>query len=295
MLSIFAATICLTSPFGKAEVATYGGVVTSWVPQGGEEVFAMARPYGTCPRGAQIHGGLPICWPWAVFEGPDGRKGRIHGVTRYGDWTVKARADDAVTLALEDTEESRRAWPHAFHAELTYRLGRELVAEFRVTNTDRGPYSCTELIHPYFRVGDATRCAVDGLDGARYFWKGEAEKGDRRVWRGKFPGRAFAKGGPGYVFEAGPGKRSIDDPALGRVITVDYENVIKSVVFGAEASFAEYGGADEPDFGRRFLCVEGGTLYRDRAYVLRPGETHVVKATVSVTPRPPDGKPASGL
>ena len=25
----------------------------------------------------------------------------------------------------------------------------------------------------------------------------------------------------------------------------------------------QYGGADDPDFGRKFICVEGGNIYRD--------------------------------
>ena len=63
--------IVISSPSGGvARVNLFGGVVTSWVPAGGTEVFAMAKPYAACARGEQIHGGLPICWPWFVFEGP---------------------------------------------------------------------------------------------------------------------------------------------------------------------------------------------------------------------------------
>ena len=113
--------IVISSPSGGvARVNLFGGVVTSWMPAGGTEVFAMAKPYATCARGKQIHGGLPICWPWFVFEGPE--KCRIHGLTRYFDWQVKARRADALTLTLDDSPATRAHWPHAFHLELSYSL-----------------------------------------------------------------------------------------------------------------------------------------------------------------------------
>ena len=69
-----------SSSGGVARINLFGAVVTGWVPAGGTEVFAMAKPYAACTRGEQIHGGLPMCWPWFVFEGPE--KCRIHGSAR---------------------------------------------------------------------------------------------------------------------------------------------------------------------------------------------------------------------
>lgn len=269
---------------GTACVDSYGACLTSWRPACGEEVFAMARGRERWRAGEQMHGGIPIYWPWFVFEGPDGC--RIHGITPYMVWSVKERAADRVVFALDDSEHTRKLWPHRFHAEMEYILGKTLVATFRVTNTDTNAYECTEGFHPYFRVGDVSKCIVTGTDGTRYFWKGEAEMGDRRIWTGDFPCGLVATGKPGYVFEENPFDKlhahDLQDPVLGRTVSVAYEGCIKMVLWNSGPDFAKFGGSDDPDFGSRFVCIEGATLYRDRAYTLAPGETHALRLEVAV-------------
>ena len=285
MVAIGAEQVELASGDGGRAVAdTYGARLVSWRPAGGEEVFAMAKNRGKWPAGGQIHGGLPIYWPWFVFEGPEGCK--IHGVTGYAEWRIKERAANRVVFALDDSETTRRAWPHRFHAELEYSLGESLSAVFRVTNTDTNAYACTEGFHPYFRVGDVENCVVTGSDGVRYFWKGEIEKGDSRVWKGDFPCSLVATGKPGYVFEekspVGVHVHDLVDPVLNRTLHLSYEGNVKFVVWNSGPDFSPFGGADVPDYGRRFVCVEGATLYRDRAYTLAPGETHALKLAIQV-------------
>ena len=122
---------------------------------------------------------------------------------------------------------------------------------------------------------------MTGSDGTKYFWKGEIEKGDQRRWTGDFPCRLLGLGKPGYVFEEGPHRHLLKDPVLGRTLDVTYENNIKFVLFGWTPNFSALGGSDDPAFGRHFVCLEGGTLYRDRAYLLRPGETHRLAVNIA--------------
>lgn len=268
----------LACPEGTAKVSTYGGVLTSWKPAGSEEVFALATVYETNEPGVQIHGGFPICWPWAVFEGPEGCK--VHGLARYAEWRVKARTDASVVLELDETPETLAVWPYRFHLELTYAISDRLEVTFRATNTDAQAFACTELFHPYFNVGDVARCRVRGLDGVKYFWKGEADQGDQRHWSGDFAGALFTSAVPGYVFEQGESVHQVIDEAFGRTLEIAYAGNIKLCVWNSGPDFSPYGVSDAPDFGRHFLCFEAGTLYRDRAYVLAPGETHELKAAV---------------
>ena len=271
---------------GRAVVETYGGRLISWEQKVGGEVFAMAWPYSQCKRGEQIHGGLPMYWPWFVFEGPEGCN--IHGVTSYADWKVKECAKSRVVMELDDSEETRAAWPHKFHAELEYVLSdAKLYAEFRVTNTGDEPYSCTEGFHPYFRLGDVSKCSISGTDGLRYFCKAESEHGDRRLWSGDFPCSVPYEKGVGYVIEEkspeGKHVHDLTDIVLGRRIEVTYEGNIKIVAWNSGEGFdKKFGPATDRDFARHFVCLEGATLYRDRAYVLKPGETHTLKATIRV-------------
>ena len=277
-----------SSDGGRAIADTYGARLISWRPAGGEDVFALPKSYDKCPRteGVQIHGGLPIYWPWFVFEGPKGCK--IHGVTSYAEWKVKEQTASRVVFALDDTPATRAVWPHPFHAELAYELGSSLTATFTAVNTGREPYACTEGFHPYFRVGDTMRCTVTGTDGARYFWKGEADKGDQRKWKGDFPARLVAIGKPGYVFEEkeGPHHHQLKDPVLNRAIIV---------MWNSGPDFSKFGESDDPNYGGRFLCLEGATLYRDRAYTLPPGASHTLKATIAVRPFKPARFAMEGL
>ena len=267
---------------GRAVADSYGARIVSWRPAGGDEVFAMAKSRDKWPVGKQVHGGIPIYWPWFVFEGPAGC--RIHGVTSYAEWKVKERSANRVVFELDDDEATRRAWPHSFHAEMEYSLGQSLSATFRVTNTGEDAYECTEGFHPYFRVGDVRECTVSGTDGSRYFCKAEAHLGDARVWKGDFPCRLPHEKGAGYVIEEksreGKHLHVLDDPVLHRRIAVTYEGNIKIVVWNPGPDFSSFGGADDPDYGLRFVCLEGATLYRDRAYTLKPGETHVLRLSI---------------
>ena len=149
---------------------------------------------------------------------------------------------------------------------MKYSLGDNVTVEFKVTNTDDHEYMCTELLHPFFRVSHPSNCTVEGLSGSKYFWKCEAEKGSDRVWRGAFPVKNVSGGKPGIVFESGDGKYTLVD--VDRRITVDFRGGIKfNVYVSPEGSVA----------------METGTIYRDRAYSLAPGETHTLAATISVS------------
>ena len=48
--------------------------------------------------------------------------------------------------------------------------------------------------------------------------------------------------------------------------------------------FSVFGESDDPGYGRHFICVEGATLYRDRAYTLAPGASHALRASIAVRP-----------
>ena len=241
--------VTLSNRFGTARVELRGANMRSWRPTGGREVLGRL--------------GVPIYWPWAVREGAPGCD--IHGLTPYFDWTVGERTSDRVVLTLDDTEATRRVWPHRFHAEMEYRLDEKLSAEFRVTNTDEVAYPCTELLHPFFDVTHPTNCVVEGVSGKVYWSKANPDWGGMdRLWKGAFPVKLVASGRPGVLFESGPGAYSLVD--LDRRVTVNFHGGVKFAVYVA------------PDGG---VSLETGTIYRDRAYVLKPGETHRVSAVIA--------------
>lgn len=242
--------VTLENAHGRALVDLRGANMRCWkkTSAGGREVLGNL--------------GIPIYWPWAIREGKPGCN--IHGLTPYYDWKVKEQTSDGVTLEFEDNDATRRVWPHRFHAEMQYTLGEELEVEFRVTNTDDHSYSCTELLHPFFRVSHPTNCFIDGLDGSKYFWKKEPEMGSDRIWEGLFPVSNIAGGNPGIVFETGDGSYTLMDGE--NSVTATFRGGIKFVAYVAPE------GA---------VAMETGTIYKDRAYTLEPGQTHTLSLTLS--------------
>ena len=241
--------VSLSNSHGTALIDYRGANMRSWKPAGKTEVLGNL--------------GIPIYWPWAIYEGHPGCN--IHGLTPYFDWKLVSQTEDKVVLALDDNESTRRVWPHKFHAEMEYRLGETLTAVFRATNTDDHAYSCTELLHPFFRVSHPSNCTIEGLSGSKYFWKYEKEKGSDRVWNGAFPLKNISGGKPGIVFESGEGAYTLVDGD--HRVTADFKGGIKFIAYVAPE------GA---------VAMETGTVYRDRAYTLNPGETHTVSVTLSV-------------
>ncbi|MBR7559565.1 D-hexose-6-phosphate mutarotase, partial [Mycobacterium tuberculosis] len=53
------------------------------------------------------------------------------------------------------------------------RIGRQLRQQLTTENTGPSPVAFTQALHSYFRVGDARRVEVDGLDGLHYLDKYE--------------------------------------------------------------------------------------------------------------------------
>ena len=244
-----ATDVALSNACGSARVDLRGANMRSWKPAGQSEVLGNL--------------GIPVYWPWAIYEGRPGCD--IHGITPYFDWSVAEITDDRVVLTLDDSEATRRVWPHKFHAQMEYRLGQDLTATFTVTNTDDQPYTCTELLHPFFRVSHPSNCSIEGLSGSKYFWKFEADKGGDRVWSGAFPVKNISGGKPGIVFETGDGDYTLVDGK--RRVTASFKGGIKFVAYVAPE------GA---------VAMETGTIYRDRAYTLAPGERHSVSVILSV-------------
>ena len=158
--------------YGRLCVRYDGATVTSWKPVAlkGREVFYM--PENT-PWGKEVHGGLPICWPWfgkstdEMSVGSRVPRDRIpkHGLVRYMKWQFVERiGKNGVVLETASTPETMKVWPHAFRlrAILSVDGPNSLALKFTETNTGKTAYESSFGVHPYFSVADACDVAVDG-------------------------------------------------------------------------------------------------------------------------------------
>ena len=130
----------------------------------------------TCPprseftAGKAIRGGVPVIFPQFSERGPGPR----HGFARTALWELvsqqQGKDDVLVVLRLQDSEDTRQLWPHAFELELSVRIGgRELDIELACDNTGDASLQFTAALHTYLRVADLDAVSVEGLAGLRYW------------------------------------------------------------------------------------------------------------------------------
>ena len=203
-------------------------------------------------------GGVPICWPWFGGLGPSADS-RRHGIARYRDFKVMknvhhSTCDKELILRLESDEDTRKLFPHDFALTVSVRLTDKLTLTMVGENTGSDPFEVTEAIHPYFAVGDSARCRVEGEDSSE--------------WR-------------------------LDDPASGRSFTFTDEGGNGRHVWrpNAESHLSRSVASFAPGEWRNFICLESGTFEKSRAYILKPGEKHVLKRTICLSLTHANAKP----
>ncbi|MDQ5925216.1 MAG: glucose-6-phosphate 1-epimerase [Pseudomonadota bacterium] len=162
----------MQSPDGaQATVLLHGAQLISWIPAGGVEQLYLS-PQAVIAPGQAVRGGVPVVFPQFEQRGPDHNLPR-HGLLRTRPWVLedsRQQKDHAqVTLAFDDTAETRALWPHSFTVELTISVGgARLDMELYVHNPGQTPWSFTAALHTYLSVSDLTQVRLQGLEGCPF-------------------------------------------------------------------------------------------------------------------------------
>jgi D-hexose-6-phosphate mutarotase len=198
-------------------------------------------------------GGMPLCWPWFAGLGPS-EDSRRHGLARYCEFRLVAERhrsprDSELELRLVSDAETHRLFPYDFELTLIVRLTDILTVSMTGRNTGGAPFTVTEALHPYFAVADQLRCTVEGAEGA--------------VCR-------------------------LYDPLARRELVFTQSGADGYYVWRAkkDSHLAPNVSPIAPGDWRRFICVENGTMKRERAYTLKPGEGHTLTRTIACRPMP---------
>ncbi|XP_057473169.1 putative glucose-6-phosphate 1-epimerase [Actinidia eriantha] len=148
--------------FFLKQVYLYGGQVTSWKNDHGEELLFVSSKAPFKPPKA-IRGGIPICFPQF------GSHGHLeqHGFARNRFWSIDHDPPPFLTnnsnkafvdLILKHSEEDAKIWPHRYEFRLRVTLGPGgdlmLTSRIRNTNTDGKSFTFTFAYHNYFSVSD---------------------------------------------------------------------------------------------------------------------------------------------
>lgn len=256
----------LRAPEGAtATVLRHGAHVVSWIPAGGEERLYLSETADIGVPGKAVRGGVPVIFP--QFAG----RGNLpkHGFARNLPWEkpeLRTGEDYAMlSLSLQDSEDTRAIWPHAFNVELSVSVsGQRLDLEFEVSNLGQAPFSFTTALHTYLRVKEVEEAQLEGLNGCVYTdcLKG----GERKIDTGVF-----------LAIEAETDRiyHEIKRPLLlrepHRCLGVYSENMPDAVVWNPwETGIRGISDMPDKDF-RRMLCVEAGVVEDPQS--LQPGES----------------------
>src|SRR5690606_34573283 len=199
-----------------------------------------------------------------------------HGFARNQPWELLeagAAGDGAfMRLGLADSPASRSLWPHAFRLELTVTVGAQLDIALTTHNPGDAPFRFGGALHSYFTVGDVAAIAIHGLDGVRYL---DQLSGEEHTQAGPVTIAAEVD----RVYLATPATCTIDDPSLGRRISVAKAGSQSTVVWNPWVEKARRLSDLGDDEYKQFVCVETALAHAD-SVELAPGSSHTLRATI---------------
>ncbi len=101
-----------------------------------------------------------VCGLWKDTYRIEGKEYKLsrHGFARDTDFKLISKADDRITFALSDSEETLKDYPYHFNLGITYRLeGNKIHVIWHVENTDNKTIYFQIGGHPAFRVPGAEK------------------------------------------------------------------------------------------------------------------------------------------
>ncbi|KAB7766697.1 lytic murein transglycosylase [Xanthomonas maliensis] len=269
-------SLLIDTPYSTAAISLFGGQLLSFVPKGGQDVLWLS-PIAKQPP-TPIRGGTPVCWP---YFGRQDQTGEVpaHGFVRTVPWQLTdSRREPDGTLVL--TLAPPRFDDLALRLRMTVRIGRTLEQRLITENTSQAPVRFTQALHTYFRVGDALKVSVQGLDGLDYLDKYEQyatahrQQGDWSLRDPRDPGRSDR------IYTNAGGRYTLTDPTLGRRIVLTTEGS-RSLVTWNPGEEAGTNMADVGDGWREYVCLEAANAGPD-VIELAPGASHVLGQTIEV-------------
>lgn len=275
--------LVLANKYGSCEVSLFGAQVMQYRPTGQAPVFLNTAnfDYALFATGEEVHGGMPVCWPWFGRCGVNKAQG--HGFARYSRWGVAASeyseelSEVTLCLALTDEHRTRFGWSAPFELELKISLAMKLTCALTCRNTGSEPVAITEGFHPYLRVRNSEAVYVRGVDGCDFVTVADnTPKTFVGDWK-------LANEYGSKIFTTTKNEFALIDPELKRALTMASHGNSKLVIWNPGPFTAgEYQNLGAEDY-RSFVCVEPATLFRDAAYTLEPNAEHTLVVAIQST------------
>ncbi|KAI3866678.1 hypothetical protein MKX03_030564 [Papaver bracteatum] len=277
--------VVLRSPRGaSARISLYGGLVTSWRNDRGEELlFTSSKAILKAPKGMQ--GGIPICFPQF------GSCGLLekNGFARNKTWTIDNNppplpTNDStgkafVDLLLKPSEEDLKSWPHSFEFRLRVSLATngDITMISRIRNIDSKPFSFSFAYHTYLSVSDISEVRIEGLETLDYLdylcqKQRFTEQGDAITFENEVD----------RVYLSSPNIVAVLDHEKKRTFVIRKEGLPDVVVWNPW----EKKSKTMTDFGdeeyKQMLCVDAAVI--EKPIMLKPGEEWKGRLGITVVP-----------
>jgi glucose-6-phosphate 1-epimerase len=246
----------IQNDLASALISPHGGQILSYRPADAASDLLFVSERAHYGPGKAIKGGIPLCWPW-FGQDPEGKGRPAHGFVRSLPWTLVSTATLAngankVTLGIADDAKTRALWPYHFNLLVGITVGATLGVELITRNAGDPPFRITQGLHAYFKVADATRVRVLGLEGCRYIDKAAGGKDAVIVQEGPVTVSREVN----RIYEQVPPQLVLEDPSLGRRIRIASRHSATSVVWNPWIDTARaMDDLDDEDY-RVMLCVE---------------------------------------
>jgi glucose-6-phosphate 1-epimerase len=267
----------ITSAQATGEMYLHGAHVTSWKPAGADEVLFVSSQ-SRWEDGLAIRGGVPVCFPWFGAKADD-PKAPAHGFVRTKAWQLESvtQAGGAVAVSMftENDDSTKRWWPADFRLVHRASFGSELSLELLVTNTGATSLRFEEALHAYHRIGNIERARLHGLDGIHYL-----DKTDRNQEKTQ-QGDIVITSETDRIYLNTQGAVELEDPVLRLRTRVTKQNSRTTVVWNPWTQKARALSDLGDGEWMQMICIESSNV-ADFAVVLKPGQQHTMKATVTV-------------
>ncbi|KAG6493849.1 putative glucose-6-phosphate 1-epimerase [Zingiber officinale] len=266
----------------SAEMYLYGGHVTSWRNDHGEELLFLSTKAIFKPPKA-IRGGIPICFPQFGSHGNLDQ----HGFARNRFWSIDANPPPFPTvstnkaftdLIFKPSEEDLKIWPHSYEFRLRITLGPggDLMLTSRIRNIDTKPFSFTFAYHTYLSVSDISEVRIEGLETLDYLDNLKAKE-------------RFTEQGDAITFEAEvdkiylgtPTKIAIIDHEKKRTFVLRKDGLPDAVVWNPWEKAKSIADLGDDEY-KHMLCVEPAAV--EKAITLKPGEEWKGRLELSAVP-----------
>ncbi|XP_004487963.1 putative glucose-6-phosphate 1-epimerase [Cicer arietinum] len=266
----------------SAEVYLYGGHVTSWKNDHGEELLFLSSKATFKPPKA-IRGGIPICFPQFGSHGTLDQ----HGFARNRFWTID---DDPppfptnnlskafVDLILKPSEEDIKNWNHSFEYRLRVALGPggDLMLTYRIRHAN-SDFSFTFAYHTYLSVSDISEVRLEGLETLDYLDNLQnkerfTEQGDALTFESEVD----------KIYLSTPTKIAIIDHEKKRTFVLRKDGLPDAVVWNPWDKKAKAMADFGDDEYKHMLCVEAANI--EKAITLKPGEEWKGRLELSAVP-----------